>query len=89
MTPQTALEILQDTYYCGHLPFKVKAAVEEAIGALEKRTPQKLENSYSGMYYVCPSCRRFIDKNEHAHGNINIPFCKWCGQAFDWSDDNG
>ncbi len=56
------------------------------IEALEKQTPKKPINSDSEMFCLCPSCNHFINKNEASHGNIDIPFCKWCGQALDWED---
>lgn len=55
--------------------------------ALKKQIAQKPERSDSGMFYICPSCQRFIERNEQSHGNIDIPFCKWCGQALDWEDN--
>ena len=36
---------------------------------------------------LCPNCNRFLDRHEQRHGNIDIPYCKWCGQAIDWRTD--
>lgn len=55
----------------------------EAIGKQIKKKP-KLSTAKST---VCPNCGRFIDRHEQKHGNIDIPCCKWCGQAIDWSDN--
>ena len=60
-------------------------AFETAMEALDKLVAKK--PIYSGGHeYICPNCNRFIRKREHQHGNIIIPYCKWCGQALDWSD---
>ena len=57
----------------------------ELLRIFEGATPQK---SDSGMYYVCPNpnCNKFVQRNEQSHGKIDIPYCKWCGQKFDWGD---
>ncbi len=56
--------------------------------ALDKQNSKKPHKSESGMFYICPCCDRFIDRNEQAHGNIDIPYCKWCGQKLDWEHSN-
>lgn len=61
-----------------------KAAI---IDALEKQIPTKPRKSGAGAD-LCPHCNRFIDRHEGRHGNIDIPHCKWCGQAIDWRPDN-
>lgn len=57
-----------------------------ACKALDKQIPKKSQKSESGMFYICPTCSKFINRREKSHGNINIPHCKWCGQALEWSD---
>lgn len=46
----------------------------------------------SEIYHICPNkdCRRLIERREQSHGNIDIPCCKWCGQALEWTkgDEN-
>lgn len=59
---------------------------QDALNALEKQTPQKPKALDSGEFYSCPNCDIVIRKNEPSYGNIDIPRCKWCGQALDWSD---
>ena len=59
--------------------------IDLAIPALEKQLPYKPLKSDGGVFCFC-SCNRFISKREESHGNITIPYCKWCGQLFDWSD---
>lgn len=56
------------------------------VEALEKQIPEKPQKSESGMFDICPTCGRFINRREKPHGNIDIPRCKWCGQKLDWSD---
>ena len=60
------------------------AAYVTALRGLMTKLPQEAEKSDSGEYYICPCCKRLIEKNERAHGNIDIPFCKWCGQALEY-----
>lgn len=63
---------------------------QEALQVLAKQIPQKPKLLDSGEFYSCPSCDIVIRKNEPSHGNIDIPHCKWCGQALDWGDsENG
>ena len=59
---------------------------QDALNALEKQTPQKPKLLDSGEFYSCPNCDIIIRKNEPSHGNIDIPRCKWCGQALDWGE---
>lgn len=56
---------------------------------MDKRLSAKIpKKSMSGHFYICPNCQKFISRNEHAHGNLDIRFCKWCGQAFSWKRVN-
>lgn len=59
--------------------------------SIERLTPKEPKISGNGAYYICPNkdCRRLIERREQAHGNIDIPHCKWCGQALEWGDDDG
>lgn len=52
----------------------------------ESRIKVKAIKSPSRRLYICPACNKFIEKNEQSHGNIVVPYCKWCGQKIDWSD---
>ena len=58
-----------------------KKAIMEA---LMKRNPmQPFEDSCGSMHrFECASCGALLDK----YTNL---FCERCGQAIDWSDDNG
>lgn len=59
-------------------------ALMRAIIAIQRLIPRKPAISNSGVYGVCPNCRRLVLQFEQSHGNIEIPHCKWCGQALDW-----
>lgn len=63
-------------------------AFNMAIKALEKQIPKKPENvvRYHNICvdWNCSSCKRF-----HRTDNAIIDYCFDCGQAIDWSDDNG
>ena len=55
--------------------------MHNAIVALEKQIPKKVTKS------VCPSCNRIFlfRHSEKRKGD----YCDNCGQALDWSDNNG
>ena len=59
--------------------------------SIERLTPKEPKRSGNGAYHICPNrdCRRLIERREQAHGNIDIPHCKWCGQALERGDDDG
>ena len=61
-------------------------AMKCAVEAIEKQISEKPQKSESGTFNICPTCGRFINRREKSHGNIDIPRCKWCGQALEWSD---
>ena len=71
-------------------------ACKAGIPALEKQVPKKAESTGSVMasrgwieeFHVCPNCQRFVFRHEQTYGNNDICYCKWCGQALDWSDGN-
>ena len=59
-------------------------ALEMAIKALEKQIPKKpIENDTYGEYYKCPICNKYIVDNF----GCGYKFCRECGQAIDWSDE--
>ena len=62
-------------------PLDYSIAFKTAIEALEKQIPKKVTKS------VCPSCKRiFLFRHgEKRKGD----YCDNCGQALDWSDNNG
>ncbi len=64
--------------------FKSKSDYEKAM---EKQRPKKFE-IWNGQC-CCPNCRYLFGNNETRKRLIrwDMPFCKNCGQALDWSDN--
>lgn len=60
------------------------AALIMAVNAVERLTPKKPKPSESGVFGICPNCKRLLFQYEQSHGRIEITHCKWCGQALDW-----
>lgn len=62
-------------------PLDYSIAFKTAIEALEKQIPKKVTKS------ACPSCNRiFLFRHgEKRKGD----YCDNCGQALDWSENNG
>ena len=69
-------------------PLDYAIAFETAIEALEKQVakkpiPTEEQNIRYVMNYTCPSC------GKHFTGTGIANHCYQCGQALDWSDNNG
>lgn len=63
-----------------------KHDIEILMEALEKQIPKK-PISVNGLYY-CPHHHQFLNmKVDYWTICQNQPFCEWCGQAIDWSDE--
>ena len=67
-------------------------ALKIGISALEKQVPKKViwENARNGKIYdwawaCCPNCQTEICDEPFEE----CEFCSNCGQALDWSDENG
>ena len=58
-------------------PFSIyiTEALNMAINALEKQIPKKPVKTRSEI--VCPTCNTLVGSS---------PYCRYCGQAIDWSD---
>ena len=94
MTPKEViewLEAIEEKYIHGgdeSFDEKRKTAINNAISALEKQIPKKpIEDGYYGEQCVCPNCGSNVI-NE-ADNDCQFNYCYHCGQALDWSDDNG
>ena len=65
-------------------PMDYAIAFEIAISALEKQIPKKVNLSLKATDWNtkchCPNCHSMF-----SHGN----YCSNCGQALDWSENNG
>ena len=51
--------------------------MHNAIVALEKQIPKKPVEVRNEI--VCPTCKTLVGSS---------PYCRYCGQALDWSDNN-
>lgn len=68
-------------------PMDYAVAIETAIQALEKQMPKKVLNLMLNadgkptkvFKGICPYCQCIV----------NNEYCSRCGQALDWSDENG
>lgn len=54
----------------------------EAVGKQKPKKPRILvsRGGKGGKYCICPRCEAVTGKH--------IPFCRLCGQAIDWSNEN-
>lgn len=93
MTIEEAIEIVTNAIQTEKMTAEQDRALAIVQKAAGKQVPEKPlipKGNYNYIhpdhYYICPSCRRFVTVTEQSHGKIKIPHCKWCGQAFDWSD---
>lgn len=59
--------------------------VADALEQLSRReTPMKVRVTTSTKR--CPSCNKQVSGRGNIHPNYR--YCRWCGQALDWSDNN-
>lgn len=73
MTIETAIcEVHQWGY-----PLDYSVSFEMAIEALEKQIPKSPVEVRNEI--VCPTCRTLVGSS---------PYCRYCGQALDWSGTN-
>lgn len=84
MKNERAIQIL-DSANCGDYKDTdlMREARQKGIEALRKQIPTRTGTTKTGAP-ICPCCNRFLDRHEQKHGNIDIPYCKWCGQAIKW-----
>ena len=82
MTYEEAIEFLQETTKIlqeerGHAQFPkyVGEAIKIATSAIKKQIPKKPKKTRSEI--VCPTCNTLVGSS---------PYCRYCGQALDWSD---
>lgn len=65
--------------------------------ALKKQTPIKpkfANNIYKQKCYWCPSCNNYLMEYYSDDNKLQLekmskfnPYCHWCGQAIDWSNE--
>lgn len=64
---------------------EIGETIDAAIEALEKQIPKKpVGDLHSVPHHRCPNCKKAIRIYVDAPYN---PFCCFCGQALNWSDD--
>ena len=84
MTYEEAIKILTELKPIPIDGFKIIAkAYDLAIDALEKRIAKKPRETRCAL--MCSSCGHKI--TEKGCKKLNRLYCKKCGQAIDWSDD--
>lgn len=96
MKPEEAIETIKIALaeVEWNYPMDYTVAFEEAIMALEKQIPKKPKetDAYPHKLY-CPTCYwTFYFNKENADGYRRMhmfTYCPECGQAIDWSDNNG
>ena len=70
---------------------KTEAALKLAISALEKQMPKQpkyedVDNVYGAIKRTCTACGDVCMVSKGAKPYEH--YCRHCGQALDWSDDN-
>lgn len=97
MTPQEAIgfiksEVQIDVRFCSDEKVdKTIEVFELAISALEKQIPKKpkyedVDNIYGAIKRTCTACGDVCMVSKGAKPYEH--YCRQCGQALDWSDDN-
>ena len=71
---------------------KTEAALKLAISALEKQMPKQpkyedVDNVYGAIKRTCTACGDVCMVSKGAKPYEH--YCRQCGQALDWSDNNG
>ena len=93
MTPQEALELLNNVEFASKYQGKDEYGTMLVLckDSLEKQIPKKVKHKqYSlGRYTaaVCPTCDGMLGLYHFAERSYKC--CCECGQALDWSDNNG
>lgn len=59
--------------------------LQELVDKETPAKPYKDDLSYSG--YKCPNCDSNIFQLR-SHNIVKTPYCIWCGQKLDWSEEN-
>ena len=76
-----------------HYPLEYAVAFEQAAEALDKQIPEPpaVLNQKGSKHFYCMACdmRLVSEINGELCAGRKTRFCPDCGQAIDWSDDNG
>lgn len=83
------LRKMQSVDYCAIASaedFPAMQIIQEAADAIEKlskrETPMRVRRTTSTTR--CPSCNKQLSGRGNTHRNYR--FCRWCGQALDWTE---
>ena len=87
MTPQEAIRRIKNHNEVHsrkekHFAIHITEALNLAVEALEKQIPKKVMQeklTETLKPNCCPVCN-------HRHYEVSVPYCRFCGQALDWSD---
>ncbi len=60
----------------------VTATYVKALEGLYRMLPQRPEKDIGKSVYMCPECHQVVGMI----GDNTSHHCRWCGQAFDWTD---
>lgn len=76
-----------------HYPLEYAVAFEQAAESLDKQIPEPpaVLNQKGSKHFYCMACemRLVSEINGELCAGRKTRFCPDCGQAIDWSDDNG
>ena len=87
MTREEAIKNITTYLYAEfeNVPKKVIEALEMAIADMEKQIPKKpldvVTDDNEFICMICPSCEQIAVE-------FNDKYCRRCGQALDWSEEN-
>ena len=67
------------------------AVIDVVIKCVQRRTPTKVEHTAT-IYKccTCPTCGNVVDEFDkwgETYTRITTDYCRFCGQALDWSDE--
>lgn len=92
MTEKEAIETLQELslerceafgFDCGNCDkCRVTKAYNMAIKALEKQIPKKPHKNYEKVNLKWCVCGNYLGELKNEQN-----YCKWCGQALDWGEE--
>lgn len=87
---QEALDRIEETYYnldnCLSAMKRFGKDVQTLSELVDKATPKKpiiIPNNMNLLAYRCPVCVK------RTYTNFRKNYCSECGQALDWSEDDG
>lgn len=95
MKEEDAVKILSNINNLGmalYVDYELIAACKTAIRALKHTIPAKITHEAT-LYKcpTCPSCKNVVGHMTDLFGKkmlAHVPYCEFCGQHLDWSDEN-